>query len=110
MIPTHTPDELKQIAVDLRAGRIFTDRHVKGPEEMSMVFMVLLFLDEKALAELKANPPGMVYEYLSEAGPRSINGMPCFMSHRYLTLEDTKTVFDLMKKLEAAEKAVLGAA
>ena len=107
MIPSHTPEELKQIAIDLRAGKIFSDRHCQSPEEVSMVFMVLMFLDQKAIDEFKANPPGLIYEYLTEAGPRSVNGMPCFMSHRYLTVDDAKAMFDIAKKLEEAEKAVL---
>lgn len=31
---------------------------------------------------------GLVWEYLSEAGPRSVNGMPIFMSLRFMHIED----------------------
>ena len=109
MIPKHTPEEIKQLAIDFRAGKIFSDRHLQNPEDVSMVFMVLMFLDEAAIDELKANPPAMIYEYLSEAGPRSVNGYPCFMSHKYLSKEDFEAMRDTVKKLEEAEKAVLAA-
>ena len=31
---------------------------------------------------------GTIYEYISEAGPRSINGFPCFFSHKVLNRSD----------------------
>jgi hypothetical protein len=37
---------------------------------------------------------GMIYEYMSEAGPRSINSYPMFMSFAMLSKPQTKQVAD----------------
>lgn len=96
---------LKQLAIDIRAGQVFTDRHCRDVDELTSSFMVLLFLeDEKTIQAIKN--AGLVYEYLSEAGPRAINGRPMFFSCRVLSKEDASTVWEIVKKLEEAEKAV----
>jgi len=101
------PEELKKIAIDLRAGRIFCDRQLDTCIDPGMVFMPIMFFDDKTTESLRADPPGLVYEYMSEALPRGVNGYPCFMSMRYLSIDDTKSLFEIIKKLEAAEKAVM---
>lgn len=84
MIPNQTKEELAQIANDIFKGYIFTDRHVHNQNDIGMVFMPLLFMgkkeDEDEGVETELNDWGMVYEYVSKAGPRSCNGMPMFMS------------------------------
>lgn len=84
----HTEEELKQFIFDVVDNKVFTDRHL--PENAGnvagMVFMCLMmmpppppdFLDKVAL----------IYEHMSKAGPRSINGMPMFTSHRLMHKED----------------------
>lgn len=93
-----TDEELKQIAKDLYAGKIFTDRHLKQ-HEMSMlnfVFMPLAFLNEKEKEEFRATAKagqfGLIYEYIDKALPRSINGLPMFTSMRLLSKDDTEKV------------------
>ena len=106
-----TEAELKQIAVDLYDGKIFSDRHFSGPEEtknlISVVFMPLgmgVFKTKKQVANL-----GMVYEYLDKAGPRAINGFPMFISCRFLNKADAKKMFGFFeeyKKLKNSFMAV----
>ncbi len=101
-----TDEEIKKLAVDLQAGKIYTDRHISSINNLEMVFMTIAL---GAFAEWKEEDfkkLGLVYEYLDQAGPRSINGMPCFMSHRTLSLDDARKVFakaneidDMLKKL-----------
>ena len=98
--------EIKQLAVDFHHGMIFCDRHVARPDDLPRVFMILNLMDEKAFKKFKADPPGLIYEYLEKAGPTSINGMPVFFSVRVLSPADTTKLFKLVKKLKAAEKAV----
>lgn len=105
-----TPEELKQIAVDLFHGKIFTDRHCRRPEDIMMVFMVFALMASKDMKKFQDDPPGMIFEYLDKAGPRSINGMPGFFSCQMLSQDDTKTVLDLYKKLEEAQKEALATA
>jgi len=102
-----TDEELKQLALDILEGRVFTDRHCSEPYEISMVFMPLVFLDEAGIEQLKADDPGMVYEYLTEAGPRSCNGLPNFFSMKLLSQDGTKKVMAIYDQLkEARSKAV----
>ncbi len=102
-----TPDELKQIAVDLFHGKIYTDRHCQKPRDVMMVFMPLGLMEPKAFRKLQKDPPGMIFEYLDKAGPRCINGMPGFFSCQMLSQDDTNTVLEMYKKLEEAQKEAL---
>lgn len=97
-----TEKEIADLANDMYRGVIFTDRHVQRPEDVPSVFMPLIFMKEKDIEKLKANPPGMIYEYLNEAGPRSINGMPMFWSFRMINIEDTAKVMERYKKIKQA--------
>lgn len=105
MLPKHTDDELREIAVGINSGTIFTDRHIK-PEEASMIFMPLLFMTNKQRAELKKDKPGLFFQHLSEAGPRAINGYPMFTSMHVLNQEETKRVFDMVAKLREVVKTL----
>ena len=98
--------EIKQLAVDFHHGKIFCDRHIANVYDIPMVFMILSLMDDKARKTFVADNPGLLYEYLEAAGPRSINGMPIFLSMRMLSQEDTDKLFKLVGKLRAAEKAV----
>lgn len=97
-------DNLKKLAVDLRAGKIFTDRDVSPPDAIGMVFMPIVFME---MPKKEAEQVGLIYEYLDKAGPRSINGMPIFPSCRLLSKEDLTILCEYMKKLEQAERGVL---
>ena len=101
-----TDKEIADIANDLYRGMIFTDRHIQRPEDVASVFMPLIFMKENDIKKLKADPPGMIYEYFSEAMPRSINGMPMFMSCRMISIKDTKKVMDIYKRIKQAVESV----
>lgn len=95
-------DELKQIATDLHAGKIFSDRHCISLEEVRGVFLILIFMDEAAMKKMREDKIEFIYEYLSEAGPRSVNGKPSFMSLRMLNQDETKKMFEYYEKIKAA--------
>lgn len=90
----HTDEDLKKIAIDMYEGRIFCDRHVQHSEDLKMVFMPIAMGAFAESTEEELNDIGMIYEYLSEAGPRSTNGMPNFFSLKILSKNETKTVFE----------------
>jgi len=118
-----TEQELKKIAMDIYNGLIYTDRHCRQSDIMS-VFMCLLFMDPRSKPTSTDTPTdrdnkiyellerdieskhylefikniGLVYEYLSEAGPRCINGCPTFTSVRLLSREDTIKMFEFHDK------------
>lgn len=89
-----TDDEIKRIAEDMYRGLIFTDRHIRNPEDINSVFMPLALLGGEQFEEFKKNPPGMIYEYIDKAGNMAINGMPIFMSFRMVSQEDAKKIFE----------------
>jgi len=87
-------DKLREFVLALCDNRIFTSAHLRQHEIQmtSMVFMPLalgMFRDhtEKEMDALKASI-GVFYEYYTEAGPRSVNGLPMFMSVRMLCKSD----------------------
>lgn len=96
--------ELVEIAKDMYNGRIFTDRHCRSGDEVSMVFMILTLMkpkDLKKIANLTGNK-GMIYEYMDQAGPMSVNGLPTFFSCKVLT--DTEAEFMFTKYEEIKTK------
>ena len=97
---------IKKLAEDIYRGLVFTDRHVQNPDDISRVFLPLVFLKKEQIEELLADLPGMmIYEYMDKAGPMSINGMPIFYSLRLLDQEDVKKVNEKYLQIkEAIEK------
>lgn len=87
-----TCEEIKKLADDIYKGMVFTDRHIQNPDDISRVFIPLALLKKEQIEELKVDSPGLIYEYMDKAGPRSINGMPMFCSFRFLSQEDAKKV------------------
>lgn len=81
--------ELEQLAQDIYAGRIFTSQHCE-PGHITLVFMVLALCGKDDIEWFKANDVTLFYEYVDKAGPRSVNGNPCFLSLQYLDREDHK--------------------
>ncbi len=99
-----TDDELKEIAKDLWAGKIFSDRHITSlkdsPNMLGMVFMPIVFMDSETKKQLSDFKVNFIYEYLDKAGPRAINGMPTFFSCRTLTEPETKKMFEYYEKFK----------
>ena len=95
-----TDEDLKQIAKDMWAGKIFTDRHLKNdPQMISSVFMILALLDKKQLVKMEQDNINLFYEYLDKAAPRSINGYPIFFSMRMLDKNDAARMIDFYNEV-----------
>lgn len=82
--------ELKQLAMELADGKIFCDRHVSDENLMPVIFMPISLGAFAGEDKKKIMDIGLIYEYLSEAGPRSINGYPIFFSMRTLSKEEAR--------------------
>jgi len=102
-----TDDELKQIALDLYHGLIFSTGHIENPEDAPRVFMPFSLMDGDSINEFKKQDPGLVYEYLEKAAPRSINGLPIFFSFQFLTIDETKKMEQIYKKIVQAVDTAL---
>lgn len=100
-----TEAEINQLAQDIHAGKVFTDRHVREARDLMLVFMPLAFLQGEDLE--KMNDVGMVYQYMNEAGPRGINGMPSFTSFRTVNKADLLLVLEKVRKIRSAVDSAL---
>lgn len=97
--------ELRQLAVDIVDGRVFGTWNIPEDELkglLASVFMPLIFIKERLPENL-----GHIYEYLSEAGERAINGYPMFMSMRFLSKDDTNKIKPLCAQLEQQKQEFL---
>jgi len=107
-----TNEELKRLAEDICENRVFTDRHIneKDAELTPMIFMPLglgalstIDLDNVQVKKKRKeiDEMAMIYEYISEAGPRGINGYPCFFSMKVLTKSDWPKFVEYIKAYQA---------
>lgn len=97
-----TYKEAKKLAMEIYTGSVFTDRHIRSsdhgdPMLMTCIFMPLVFMSKEQIEEMK--DVGMIYEYMSQAGSRSINGYPIFSSFRRLSKQDTDKVMQLYREI-----------
>lgn len=100
-IESKPKEQLTQLARDILANLVFTDRHCQSPSDISMVFLPI------GLGGLQGLSPecvGMLYEYFNQAGPTSVNGMPCFFSVQILNQTDATFVCDEYRRMELALK------
>lgn len=104
--------ELKEFAKDLHAGRIFWSPAI--PEQhtnlLGSIFMPLLLVDEETRADMRAKfetgEYAVVYAKMSDAGPRTINGYPMFMSCAFLGQDEAEQVLEYLRAIETALDAL----
>lgn len=98
-----TAEEQESLAWDILGGRVFGTWQV--PEQdahlIASIFLPLIFASEDQRQWMKDNSIIHVFEYISEAGPRNINGYPCFFSAHYLNDVDTKAVQARFNEIKA---------
>lgn len=103
-----TPADERQLAEDIFYGRVFTDRHDRAGLSLPTVFMALGFMDREAIDALSqtVGAGGMIYEYLSGAGPSSCNGVPMFFTFKFLATDQTDRVWRTVERMREALTAV----
>lgn len=104
--PTRKPltdAEVSTLAKDYYSGHIFGSWQLTGANSnmMSMVFMILLFLDDITRKQLIHDNSVHCYEYLDKAGPTSCNGYPTFFSCRFITTDDLNRVLAKAQQIKA---------
>lgn len=99
-----TDKELKELAKDMVADKIFTTAHVRQGDEhlIGSIFMTLLFMNQKQRDEMQGKGVAVLYEYMSEAGPREMNGYPIFSSMRTMSQEEWGKVWEYHEKIKKA--------
>jgi len=94
-------DKLKEIAEDIFKERIFTSLNLNA-DQVGMCFVAVHFLDNKIRRSMKRRKVTVLFEYMDQAGPMSVNGLPCFFSFRTLTDVEAKKVQDYYLQMKNA--------
>ncbi|KKM86695.1 hypothetical protein LCGC14_1276410 [marine sediment metagenome] len=94
-----TPEEITELARDSVTNLVFITNSQDG---INLSFGLVLSLLLPKAHERYIESIGAVYEYISKAGPRSINGMPMFTSVRFLHIEDMPLLTEERSRLKAA--------
>ena len=107
-----TADELFQLAIGVIGGSVFGSWEFRNDQEeytnLPMVFVPLLFAGEGLKSWMNSNGIVAAYEYVREAGPRGINGYPCFFSCRFLNREDATRLREQLVRIQAVGRVVRG--
>lgn len=104
-VDNHSLEFLTQLAKDIVANLVFTDRHMH-PTDLSMVFMPLILGAFSEDSKEYVDDVGMIYEYYKKAGPTSVNGYPTFFSFGILSKHDTAIVWEKVEKIEKMIKEI----
>lgn len=107
MLGKMTDDEINALAEDIYRDRVFTSDHIRQGDlnMLPVIFVPIIFADKKWIELMQKDAPGMIYEHISEAGPRSVNGYPTFFSFHIVSKDDAKKVWE---KFEQIKNAVCG--
>lgn len=101
-----TDEFLRKVAMDWLDGRIFTSYRLSNTE-ITQCFPILMLIDEDQRDKLIAKDVCMIYEYLSEAGPYTVNGNPCFLSAQMLTRNETFRLGKLVGEYSTLKKGFM---
>lgn len=95
-----TDEELRKIAEDHFAGKLFTDRMVKVKADVPVIFLPIARLIAKKQWKkfVKDNDVCLVYEYREKATGR-FGAMPVFSSVHILDSEEAKRLEELYQEL-----------
>lgn len=94
-------DELRKFVSDYCSNQIFCLQNINPAHQDSLLATVFMPIAFGALADY---PPdvlkeiGTIYEYYDKAGPRSVNGYPCFVSMRLMWKADWERAVKAIKK------------
>ena len=97
--------QLRRLALDIVEGRVFGTWCLT--EEQLNAAAAVVFMTIALGAKVDTSKVRHLYEYLDKAGPRSINGRPCFFSHRELTHEDADILEPMLKALQEQRESFL---
>lgn len=98
---------------DFCDDKLMTSAHIQDDSMMLTVFMPLLFMREDTPREY-FEKTGLIWEHLSKAGSRSVNGYPQFFSLHTMHIDDwielrPKLKAELERREQGAKEANSGA-
>lgn len=94
-------ERLRKLVLGICDGQVFTS-HGLDADEVQRSFMVLAFASPEDIPK----DATLVWEELSKAGPRSVNGLPCFFSCHFETRETHERVIKAVQAEMARRAAV----
>jgi hypothetical protein len=100
--------ELKELAIEIHDGRVFTDRHCHTAQAVQSSFMILSLGGLSVLRKRDRENIGLIYEYLSASGPMAVNGNPIFTSMRRLTKKQTEKMFEYYNEYHTLQEQFKG--
>lgn len=90
--------------MDIVSGKIFGSWQLTNPDiELKLVFMVLVFAKKEDMPE----DAYVVYEYMANAGPGAINGLPIFFSCYFLSKADFEEVSGYVEEIKKLKQLFL---
>lgn len=100
---------LAKFVMDFCDGKVFTSAHVHDSQTenlLHIIFLPLALGGLHGLYEHEVKNIGLIWEHLSQAGYRGINGYPTFMSCRLMHKDDWDTARKAIKReMERRDKA-----
>jgi hypothetical protein len=100
-------EELATFVREFRGGQIFSSAHISEGDDhiIRMVFLVLTLGGLHDAPDSYLNSIGLIWEYFSNAGPRSINGYPQFFSCHLMHRDDWDRARKAIIELDNREKS-----
>lgn len=98
MIPKTSDEDLKKFVRGYCDGHIFTSGELQDPKLLEMVFMPLISEEGAEILKEEIDDVGLIWEWISKAGPRAVNGYPTFTSFNVMNMEDAKRAAKAIKK------------
>ena len=94
-VPRMSYEEIKEFVLGVCDNRIWTDRHCRGDLAVRQSFMILGLA---TFEETDLDSIGTIWEYMSQANPMAVNGMPTFFSCRLMHIEDARMAWKAIDK------------
>lgn len=89
-VDNRSPEFLTQVAKDIATNLVFTHLQIRDFDKshISMIFMPIAMGCFADCTKEYIDDIGLIYEYYDKAGPRGVNGYPCFFSMQILSKHD----------------------
>jgi len=99
--PEMTITEKNRLARDIATEKVFMDIFVRKEDahHLATIFIPMGLMSWDGWTEEDKAQLGGVYEYMSEASPRSINGYPSFFSCKLLHKDDRMYVLEKAREI-----------
>lgn len=108
-VPRMEPEKLRIFIKEVRAGSVFLSVYVKNPNDIPMVFLPVALGAFSNHSQSYIKSIGAIWEYYSQAGPMSVNGMPIFTSCHLIHQEDMNLMVQALNQIELQEEETLHA-